>query len=95
MDIKSAAKALGASGLFSEADEQQLLPLIDGKLRHSTPHSRESWVSFFDELGEHTSKQASHSKLGHELLKFASDLKHAPDDKAERALHALNVGQVS
>lgn len=95
MDIKSAAKELGASGLFSEADEQQLIPLIDSKLKHVTPHNRESWVGFFDELGEETSKQASHTKLGHEILKFASDLKHAPNDKAERALHSLNVGQVS
>jgi hypothetical protein len=49
----------------------------------------------FDELGEEVGKHASHTKLGHELLKFASDLKHAPGEKADRALHQLNVGQVN
>ena len=95
MNFKSAARELGAAGLFSEVDQEHLAPVFEKKLGHGTPESRDSWVQFFDELGEEVSKQASHSKLGHELLKFASDLKHAPTEKADRALHQLNVGEVN
>ena len=76
-------------------DQEHLVPLFEKKLRSGAPESRDAWVQFFDELGEEVAKQASHSKLGHELLKFASDLKHAPGEKADRALHMLNVGQVN
>ena len=95
MNFKNAARELGAAGLFSEMDQEHLVPLFEKKLESGTPESRGAWVQFFEELGEEVAKQASHSKLGHELLKFASDLKHAPGEKADRALHQLNVGQVN
>ena len=95
MNFKNAARELGAAGLFSEVDQEHLVPFFEKKLKSGTPESRDAWVRFFDELGEEVGKQASHSKLGHELLKFASDLKHAPGEKADRALHMLNVGQVN
>ena len=95
MNLKNAARELSAAGLFSEVDQEHLIPFLEKKLKGGAPESRDSWVQFFDELGEEVGKHASHSKLGHELLKFASDLKHAPGDKADRALHMLNVGQVN
>ncbi len=95
MNFKNAARELGAAGLFSEVDQDHLVPFFEKKLKHGTPESRDAWVQFFDELGEEVKDHASHSKLGHELLKFASDLKHAPDHQADRALHQLNIGQVN
>ena len=95
MNFKNAARELGAAGLFSEVDQEHLVPFFEKKLKHGAPESRDTWVQFFDELGEEVGKHASHSKLGHELLKFASNLKHVPGDKADRALHMLNVAQVS
>ncbi len=95
MNFKNAARELGAAGLFSEIDQDHLVPFFEKKLKHGTPESRDAWVQFFDELGEEVKDHVSHSKLGHELLKFASDLKHAPDHQADRALHQLNVGQVN
>lgn len=95
MNLKNAARELGAAGLFSEVDQEHLIPFLNKKLSHGTPESHEGWVHFFNELGEEVGKHASHSKLGHELLKFASDLKHAPGDKADQALHQLNVSQVN
>ena len=95
MNFKNAARELGAAGLFSDVDQQHLAPFLEKKLAHGTPESRDAWVQFFDELGEEVGKHASHSKLGHEVLKFASDLKHAQTAQAERALHQLNVGQTS
>lgn len=95
MNFKNAARELGAAGLFSEVDQDHLVPFFEKKLKHGTPESRDAWVQFFDELGEEVKDHVSHSKLGHELLKFASDLKHAPDHQADRALHQLNIGQVN
>ena len=95
MNLKNAARELSAAGLFSEVDQEHLVPFLEHKLKAGAPESRDSWVQFFDELGEEVGKHASHTKLSHELLKFASDLKHAPGDKADRALHMLNVGQVN
>ena len=95
MNLKNAARELGAAGLFSEVDQEHLIPFLEKKLEAGALESRDSWVQFFDELGEEVEKHASHTKLGHELLKFASDLKHAPGEKADRALHQLNVGQVN
>lgn len=95
MNFKNAARETGAAGLFSEVDQEHLVPFLEKKLSHSAPESRDAWVQFFDELGEEVAKQASHSKLGHELLKFAPDLKHAPEEKDDRTLHQLNVGQVN
>jgi hypothetical protein len=95
MNLKNAARELGAAGVFSAVDQEHLAPFIEHKLTHSSPQNRDAWVQFFDELGEEIGKHASHSKLGHEVLKFASDLKHAQGDQADRALHQLNVGQVN
>ena len=95
MNFKNAASELGAAGLFSEVDQKHLVPFFEKKLKSGAPESRDAWVRFFDELGEEGGKQASHCKSGHELLKFAFDLKHVPGDKADRALHMLNVSQVN
>ena len=87
--------SLALARLFSEVDQEHLVPFFEKKLNSGAPESRGAWVQFFGELGEEAWTHASHSKLGHELLKFAFDPKHVPGDKADRALHKLNVGQVN
>ena len=95
MNFKNAARELGAAGLFSEVDQEHLVPFFEKKLKSGAPESRDAWVQFFDELGEEGGKQTSRSKSGLELLKFAFDLKHVPGDKADRAPHTLNVSQMN
>jgi hypothetical protein len=91
VNFKYAARELCAE-LFSEVDQDHLVPFFERKLKVGARESRDAWVQFFDGLGEEVRKHASHSKLGHALLKLASDLGHAPGDKAVRALHQLKVG---
>ena len=65
MNFKNAARELGAAGLFSEVDQEHLVPFFEKKFKHGAPESRDAWVQFFDELGEEVGKHASQIGRAH------------------------------